>query len=153
MVYFTFMTPSHTNEDHAMSAMEKAAWTEFLVTLFTIAAVSIAYPWLGDGAAGGFGLLAFVTCGLWFIRGKRKQTHVDERDQEIDRQSKLAGMSTTWMFLFLALIAIVFLNSSQEKGTVSLSVLNWLIWIQFAIFFLVHGLVSIIAYRKQRHAS
>jgi hypothetical protein len=147
------MTAYSSQKAPPLSAMEKAAWTEFLVSLFTIVIVSIAYPWVGDRATAGFGFMAFVTCGMWFLRGKRKQTHVDERDQDIDRNSRLASVSITWILLVLTLIATVLWNGHLENRTISLSLLNWLVWIQFAIFFLVHGMISIISYRKQRHAS
>ena len=147
------MTANHPEEKSPLSAMEKAAWTEFLVSLITIVIVSITYQWLGDAATSAFALLTFVTCGMWFLRGKRKQTHVDERDQDIDRNSRLVSVSITWMFLVLTLIATVLWNGHLENQTISLSILNWLVWIQFALFFLVHGLISIISYRKQRHAS
>ena len=147
------MTTESPQDESPLSAMEKAAWTEFLVALFTIIVVSIAYPWLGNRATAGFGFMAFVTCGMWFLRGKRKHTHVDERDQDIDRNSRLVAVSITWMFLVLTLIATVLWNGHHENRTISLSVLNWLVWIQFALFFLAHGMISIISYRKQRHAS
>ena len=133
--------------------MEKAAWTEFLVALITIAIVSLSYPWLGDRATAGFGFMAFVTVGMWFLRGKRKQTHVDERDQDIDRHSRFIGVTFTWTFLFLSLIVMVLWNGHHGNSTIPLSALNWLVWIQFALFFLIHGLVTIIFYRNQRHAS
>ncbi|MDA7888467.1 hypothetical protein N9A86_03720 [Akkermansiaceae bacterium] len=147
------MTTKNPQDESPLSAMEKAAWTEFLVSLFTIVIVAITYPWLGDKATGGFGFMAFVTCGMWFLRGKRKETQVDERDHDIDRNSRLVSVSITWMFLVLTLIATVLWNGHLDNRTISLSTLNWLVWIQFALFFLVHGMISIISYRKQRHAS
>ena len=136
-----------------MSAMEKVAWTEILVSVGAVLTVAVIVPFLGNAATSAFALLALVVCGAWFIRGSRKQTHVDERDREIERHSKQRAVESAWWFLVLALIAIIFWPSTGTDDDVLREVINWLIWIQFAIFLFVKGLVSIISYRKQRRAS
>jgi uncharacterized membrane protein len=136
-------------EGKNMTAMEKAAWTELLVAASTIAIVTVLFPWLGNGASGAFGLLGFIVCGLWFVRGRGKTVVIDERDRDIERRSTRRGIEAAWMVLFLALIAIVLWSSYANEGVVSTWMLNWLIWLQFAICYGVKGFVAVLAYRRQ----
>ncbi len=136
-----------------MSAMEKVAWTELLVAVTTLVVVTALYPWLGNGATGAFGLLAFVVGGAWFLRRRGGAVVVDERDRAIERQTRNAGASAAWQFLFLALIAVGLGQMYLGADHVSLRVLNWLIWAQFAIFVGVKGLVGVISYRRQSRAA
>lgn len=79
---------------------------------------------------------------------------MDERDLEIEQHSKQRGLEVAWWFLVLTLIAmLILLGKPDHAGFVSKTVLNWLIWLQFAAFFGVKGIVSIIQYRKQVRVS
>ena len=136
-----------------MTAMEKVAWTELLVSVLTVATVTVLFPWLGNSASGAFGLLGLVVCGLWFIKGRGKTVVIDERDREIERRSTRRGVEAAWMALFLALIAIVLWSSYVNEGVVATGLLTWLIWIQFAICYGVKGFVAVLMYRRQSRAS
>lgn len=136
-----------------MNAMEKAAWTELLVSVTAVATVTVLYPWLGDGAAGAFGLLGFVVCGMWFLRGRKKKVVVDERDREIEKRATRIGVESAWMALFLALIVLVFWSSLFNNSIVATKLLTWLVWIQFAVCYGVKGLVGVLSYRRQRRAT
>ena len=58
------------------------------------------------------------------------------------------------MFLVVALIVMVLWSGSGEHGGfVAKGTLNWLVWIQFAIYLGVKGLVAVIAYRRQARVS
>ena len=65
-----------------MSAMEKVAWFELLVSLTALVAVTALYPWLGNGATGAFGLLGLLGGCYWFLRprglGRSSSTNVIE---------------------------------------------------------------------------
>lgn len=133
-----------------MTGMEKLIWTEFLVALGSALLVALLYPWLKDGAAGGFGLMGLMVLGAYFI--KRRGSIVDERDLKIELDARLFGVGSAWMVLLLGLIGIT-QWANYHHAPVSIRLLNWLIWISFAVCYLVKGLAGIIAYRRQSHAA
>ena len=136
-----------------MSALEKVAWLELSLCTITVAIVTALYPWLGNGATGAFGLLGFIACGIFFLKGQGKKVLVDERDREIERLATKRGIEAAWFLLFLSLIAIVIWSSFVNDRVVPSGLLNWLIWVQFAICYGVKGLVAIRLYRRQRIAA
>ena len=136
-----------------MSAMEKVAWTELLVSVLAIVVVTLLFPWLGNAATGGFGLLGLLGCSVWFVRKRRQKVIVDERDIAIQRRATELGVHVAWLLLFLSLAGLVFWSSSYNNHVVQTSILNWLIWIQLAICYGVKGLAGVLMYRKQRHDS
>lgn len=132
-----------------MTGMEKLIWTEFLVSLAAVVLVALLYPWLGDAAAGGFGLLGLMVLGAWFT--KRRGAIVDERDRKIEQESRWMGIGTAWIITVLGLILFVQFSVYREKP-ISIRMLNWLVWISFASLFIVKGLCGIRAYRRASHA-
>ena len=135
-----------------MNAMEKVAWTELLVSVVAVVVVSALFPWFGSAAQGGFGILGFLACSLWFVRRRGQSIVVDERDQAIAQQATFLGIHIAWMTTFVTLIVLVLWSSNSDNKAVSTSLLSWLIWIQFAICYGVKGTVSLLAYRRQRLA-
>jgi hypothetical protein len=140
-------------ESISMTAMEKVAWTELLVSAAAAATATALIPWLGNGAAGAFGLLGLMACGAWFLKRRGAAVVVDERDREIERRATLLGVEAAWMTTLLTLIALGMWAQFYNDGTVSTRVLMWLTWIQFAICYGVKGLVGVLNYRRQRHAA
>lgn len=136
-----------------MTAMEKVAWTEFLIATTAALTGAIAIPWMGNAALGFFGLLGFVAFGLLFLRGGRSVPIVDERDRAIERQAVFLGIMAAWMTLFLGLLTVVLWSGGAPAQQVSTTPLVWLLWVQFAISYAVKGGVAILCYRSQRHAS
>ncbi len=136
-----------------MTPMEKVAWLELLVCGIAFAIVLALYPWLGNSATGAFGLFGFLACGAWFLRKRGTRVVIDERDREIERQATRRGIETAWMFLFLSLIAFSMWSNIKGDGNLDATVINWLIWLQFAICYGVKGSVAVWKYRKQRHAT
>ncbi|MFO1096262.1 MAG: hypothetical protein U0992_23595 [Planctomycetaceae bacterium] len=136
-----------------MTAMERVAWTEVLVSLGAIVAVACLYPWLGSGAAGAFGLLGLIGFAAMFLRRGGPHVVVDERDRAIDERSRLWGVGAAWMCLFGVLIAVTMWSGFTQRNAVSTAFLNWLIWSDFALCYFVKGLTSLIAYRRQTHAA
>ena len=132
------------------TAMEKVAWTEFLVSATAITLVLILLPFLGDRSTAAFGFLGFAGFSVWFVRERKKKLIIDERDVEIERNATKRGVESAWMFLVLALIVLVLSGGSGEHpGFIAKGTLNWLVWIQFAIYLGVKGLVAVISYRRQ----
>ena len=132
--------------------MEKVAWVELSVSLVATGVVLSLVPWLGANAESGFGLLAFVILGCWFTRNRKKTTLVDERDLEIFEKSNRVGTGVAWMFLVLSLI-VISMWLGKIEGVSVMSLINWLIWIQFVVWLVVRSSVTLYSYRKQSHAS
>lgn len=136
-----------------MNGMEKAAWTELVVSVTAVALATSLVPWLGPRATAGFGLLGLLVLSIVFVRRRGKRVVVDERDREIERQATKIGVETAWMALFTALIAATLWANYSDNNAVSTGFLNWLIWVQFAICYGTKGLVAVVMYRRQQHAT
>ncbi|MES2792977.1 MAG: DUF2178 domain-containing protein [Planctomycetota bacterium] len=135
-----------------MNAMEKVAWTELVVCVTAVTAVTLLLPWVGDSAITGFALLGLMVFGALFIRRRDNRVVVDERDREIERKATSIGVSSAWMTLFLVLIAATTWSGYSHIDAVPIRFLNWLIWIQFAICYGIKGLAAILMYRRQHAA-
>jgi len=133
-----------------MNAMEKVGWTELVVSIAALLVVSALTPWLGSAATAGFALMALTAFSGFFLRRRGDQVVVDERDREIARKAKDFSIGTAWMTLIVVLITATMWSSYRGEHAVSTVLLNWLIWIQFAIVYGIHGLVSVVMYRSQR---
>src|SRR4051812_5589856 len=89
-----------------MSAIERVAWTELLVSLAAIISSSLLIPWMGTQAAtGSFALMALIALSGAFLRRRGSRVVVDERDREIARRAANIGVGTAWMGLFMTLMA------------------------------------------------
>lgn len=136
-----------------MNAMEKMAWTEAVVSAAAVATVTALTPWLGPRAAGGFGLLGLVALGGLFVRRRGDRVVVDERDREIERRAATIGVQAAWMNLFMSLIVATLWANYSHADAVSTGLLNWLIWVQFAICYGVKGFIAVVLYRRQARAA
>ena len=135
-----------------MNAMEKVAWTEIAVSLVAIVCAIATYPWLGNSAIGWFGLLGLVVFGMAFLRKRGDNVLTDERDTAIEKEASDQAVRFVWMTSLLTLVVFVLVFSSRDTS-VPTGYLNWLIWIQVALYFLAKGTVAIRAYRGARHAA
>ena len=63
-----------------MNATQKRAVLNLAVAAVALAAVAILIPWLGDRAAGAFGLLGLVGLTPWLFRPRDGGIEIDERD-------------------------------------------------------------------------
>jgi hypothetical protein len=136
-----------------MNAMEKVAWTELVVSVVAVAVVTALIPWLGSAATSGFALMALIVFSGLFLRRRGEQIVIDERDNEIQRKAKYVSVGTAWMTLVSVLIAATMWSSYTGVHAVSTALLNWLIWIQFAVVLGAHGLVCVVMYRRHAHAA
>lgn len=136
-----------------MNAMEKAAWTELLVSVVAVVVATALSPWLGSRATGAFALMALVVLGYVFIRPRGNRVVVDERDREIAAWASRVGVGTAWTMLFVVLTLATTWASYSGAHAVSTGFLNWLIWIQFAVCFGARGLAAVVMYRRQQHAA
>ncbi len=135
-----------------MNAMEKVAWTNLIVSAGAVVVATATAPWLGAAATSFFALLALTPLGMVFLRQRGSRVVVDERDREIDRQAGRFAVATSWMLLVMVLIAVTMWGSYTQEHAVPTAVLNWLIWIQFAMCFGMRGLAAIVLYRRPHAA-
>lgn len=136
-----------------MNALEKVAWTELLVSAIAITLVTILYPWLGNKAQAGFGVLGLLGCTFWFVRHRKQKLLIDERDRAIERRATELGIGIAWQVMFLSLICIVIWAGYYNDKIIPTNLLSWIIWIQFSICYGVKGFTAVLMYRKQNHAS
>ena len=132
-----------------MTAMEKAFWWEMTVAIISIALVVLLFPFIGDAARGGFGVLGFSAIAIAFLRQRRGVVVVDERDSEIEKMARHWGIIIAAGLLYGALTVIV--CTGTEVELVSKTLLSWLLWFTFAICLFAKGLIGIVAYRKSRY--
>jgi hypothetical protein len=122
-----------------MSATQKFAWFNLAVIALTLAAVISLFPFLGNRAAGGLGLLGLLGFGPFFFRKKPGQVVTDERDQLIQGRSWVLAYALFWVVFVLAAVvlsAVVY----GEDGAVPVSVLRLSV---FCGLMLVYALASI----------
>ncbi|HEY4310866.1 MAG TPA: DUF2178 domain-containing protein [Pirellulales bacterium] len=136
-----------------MNAMEKVAWTELIISAVTVFVVAALTPWLGAAATAGFALLGLIVVAGLFLRKRGRQVIVDERDREIAKKAKDISIGLSWMTLVTVLAVSVTWASVKSDRAISTVLLNWLIWSQFVIVYGTHGLVSVLLYRRPRHAA
>ena len=136
-----------------MNAMEKAAWTQLAVTAIALALAACLVPWLGNAATGAFGLLGLLPVSMWWVRRRGDAVVTDERDQQIEYQSTFLGVHAAWMLTFLTLIVLVLWSSQANGGVVPTWWLTWLVWTQFAVCYLVKGVVAVVTCRRQLRAA
>ena len=129
-----------------MNAKEKVAWTELLVSLAAAIVVLTLYPWMGQRALGGFGLLGLLGITPLFLRKRGNQVVSDERDQEIEKRSSWFGFGTGWLVMIMSLAAITMWHVDQRRD-VPTGLLNALIWTQFALCYAIKGATALLQYR------
>jgi cytochrome bd-type quinol oxidase subunit 2 len=133
--------------------MEKVAWTEFLVSVAAVAIVTCLYSWLGNSATSAFALLGLIGFSIVFLRRRGAGIVVDERDREIAKRATRIGCETAWMTLLVVLATTTIWSNYHNQHAVSTTLLTWLIWAQFALCYGIKGLVAVVAYRRQQHAT
>jgi uncharacterized membrane protein len=129
-----------------MNAVEKVAWTELTVSILAVIVALALYPWLGQGALAGFGLLGLLGITPLFLRRRGNQVVRDERDVEIEKVSSWFGFGTTWIVMLLSLVAVTLWHAHLQRD-VPTGLLSALIWIQFALCYAIKGAASLIQYR------
>lgn len=122
-----------------MSALQKFAWFNLIVVVFTAVVIISLVPILGKGALGGFGFLGLIGFGPLFFRKRAGQVVSDERDLLIQRRSWIVAYSVFWVVFVLAAVVVSALVYGQD-GAVPVAVLQMSV---FCGFMLVYALASI----------
>ena len=139
-------------EDLKMNAVEKVAWTELTVSASATIVVLAMYPWMGNAAMGGFGLLGFLGITPLFLRQRGNQVVRDERDVEIEKLSSWFGFGTAWVLLMISMVVITMWHSHLQRD-VPTGLLSALIWTQFALCYAIKGATTLIQYRGTSRAT
>lgn len=136
-----------------MSALQRVAWLEVLVSVGATALAIAALPLLGDAALAVFGLMGLLGFSFVLLKSRGESIVVDERDRAIDRRAIRWGAGVGWIVLLLGCVAIVVRASLVGQETASLRALTWLVATQPAIVYTVKGLTALASYRADHHAT
>ncbi len=135
-----------------MNAVEKVAWTELIVSVLATIVVLGLYPWMGNAALGGFGVLGLLGITPLFLRKRGNQVVRDERDVEIEKRSSWFGFGTAWVVMMISLAAVTMWHSHLQRD-VPTGLLSVLIWTQFALCYAIKGVTALVQYRGTNHAA
>ncbi len=127
-----------------MCRTQKAALFNLSIVLSALATVLALYPFLGRGAAGGFGLLGFLGFGPLFYRQHPGQVVADERDQLINRRSIIIAYSVFWVaFVASSMLALALYGGD---GAVPVPVIINAVWFGFMLFVGLHAVATLTQY-------
>ena len=135
-----------------MNAVEKVAWLELIVSVLATVVVLALYPWIGQAAMGGFGLLGLLGITPLFLRQRGKKVVRDERDVEIEKRASWFGFGTAWVLMMISLAAVTMWHVHLQRD-VSPGLLSALIWTQFALCYAIKGATTLIQYRGTSRAA
>ena len=135
-----------------MNAVEKVAWLELIVSVLATVVVLALYPWIGQAAMGGFGLLGLLGITPLFLRQRGNKVVRDERDVEIEKRASWFGFGTAWVLMMISLAAVTMWHVHLQRD-VSPGLLNALIWTQFALCYAIKGATTLIQYRGTSRAA
>ena len=135
-----------------MNAVENVAWTELTVSVVAVVVVLALYPWMGNAALGGFGMLGLLGITPLFLRKRGSRVIRDERDVKIEMRSSWIGFGTGWVVMMISLAAVTMWHVDQRRD-VPTGLLNALIWTQFALCYAIKGATTLIQYRGSSRAA
>lgn len=135
-----------------MNALHKVAWLKLIVSLVAVSAAIVLYPWIGDRAAGAFGILGLLGLCPFFMIERKNKIISDERDREIDFRSNSMSGVIAWLMLYLSLLAVALWHSWSGQDIPTRYALA-LVYINFPIYIGVQGAYSLMCYRGGRSAA
>ncbi|HEX3727968.1 MAG TPA: hypothetical protein VHV08_17070 [Pirellulales bacterium] len=127
-----------------MTSAQKHAWFNLVVVLLTAITVLSLYPWLGERAYGGFGLLGFCGFAALFHWRRRGQVVSDERDALINRRANLWAYTVLWVVF----VAAVMLAPRIFGDSVPTRVIETSVWIAFMLMLGVQSIAALIQYGR-----
>lgn len=129
-----------------MCQAQKEALFNLVIVALTLATVLALYPFLGEGAAGGFGLLGLLGFGVLFYRKHPGQVMADERDQLIRRRATVIAYSVFWVaFVASCMLALAFYGGD---GAVPVPVLMNAVWLGGMLVVAMHAIATLAQYRN-----
>lgn len=129
-----------------MCQTQKAALFNLIVIVLTLATVLVLYPFLGRGAAGGFGVSGLLGFSPLFFRRHRGEVLADERDQLIQRRSTIIAYSVFWVaFVASAMLALVFYG---YDGAVPVAVIVNAVWLGLMLFVGLQAIAMLAQYGR-----
>ncbi len=129
-----------------MCQTQKAALFNLIIVVLAFATVLALYPFLGRGAAGGFGMLGFLGFGPLFFWRHRGQVMADERDQLIQRRSTIIAYSVFWVaFVASSMLALAFYGGD---GAVPVPVVMNAVWLGLMLFVGIQAIATLAQYGR-----
>jgi lysylphosphatidylglycerol synthetase-like protein (DUF2156 family) len=130
-----------------MCRSQKEAMFNLVVVALALAVVLTLYPFLGQRAAAGFAVLAFLAFGPLFYRRRRGQVVADERDELIRRRSTIAAYSIFWVaWVAAAMLALAVYGS---EGAVPVTVVTSAVWFGMMLFVVSHAIATLAQYGRE----
>jgi hypothetical protein len=129
-----------------MCQTQKEALFNLIIVALTLATVVALYPFLGQRAAGGFGILGFLGFGPLFYWRHRCQVMADERDQLIRRRSTIIAYSLFWLaFVASSMLALAVYG---ENGAVPVRVVVIAVWPGLMLVVGTHAIATLVQYGR-----
>lgn len=129
-----------------MCPPQKHACFNLIIVVLTLLAVMLLYPFLGQGALGGFGILGFLGLGPFFFRKKPGQVVMDERDQLIQQRSLVLAYTVFWLaFIAAGVLAPLYYGAAGGVPTV---VVSCAVWVGLMLFLAVQSLATLVQYGR-----
>jgi hypothetical protein len=133
---------------NAVSALQKFAWFNLAIILLTLVAVLSLAPYKGEKAVAGFGLTGLLGFGSLFLRKKRGQVVLDERDQLIKRRSY--ALAHTWFWVVFVLAAVFSARLYGANGAIPVPVVQNSVWCGFLLMYTVLNVAILVQYAGGR---
>lgn len=127
-----------------MSQTQKEAWFNLIVIVLCIGTVLALYPFLGRGAAGGFGVLGFLGFGPLFFRRRGDRILADERDHFIQRRSTIFAYSVFWIAFVAA--SMLALKIYGGDGAVPVPIIMNAVWVALILVVGLRSLATLAQY-------
>jgi hypothetical protein len=136
-----------------VNATQKYAWFNLAVIALTLFMVLSLFPFMGQAAFGGFGVLGLLGFGVFFFRRRPGQVLADERDGLILSRSVIIAYSVFWLAFVAAATGLVPILFGQD-GAVPVVVLQLSVFGAFMLFTAVMAVATLVQYaRGGGHAS
>jgi hypothetical protein len=129
-----------------MCQTQKEALFNLVVVLLTFVTVVALYPFLGRGAAGGFGVLGFLGFAPLLYSRHRGKVLADERDQLIRRRATIFAYSIFWLaFVASAMLALAVYGGN---GAVPVPVVMNAVWCGLMLVVGLHAIATLVQYSR-----
>lgn len=129
-----------------MCQTQREALFNLVVVVLALATVLVLYPFLGRGAAGGFGMLGLLGLGPLFFWRRRGQVLADERDQLIRRRATILAYTIFWLaFVASAMLTLAWYGGD---GAVPVLVVMNAVWCGLMLFVGTHAIATLAQYGR-----
>ncbi len=128
-----------------MTAMQRFAWFNLGVIALTMVAILLLLAFAGKAAVGAFGILGLIGLSPLFLRRRKVQVTIDERDQVIQRRSWMIAYVVFWLAFVLAAVLLAPAVYGQE-GVVPVWIVQASVFAGFMIVYAVASVAILVQY-------